>query len=297
MKYMGRASNLGVTSKETFIITLSSGDKFLYDFIRISNTELVANIDEEYYHFTKLKDDSDGQPDELIAGTTGEKQISSKTGDRILESGIFLGIRRLSESTDNNGEKIKEYSYITYWIAASNKVLQPVLQSDGIFLPRRSGFWKVGVRNVSEGERREDILTALSVSTAEEPVLSESLGNKPFWTGKSGSLNKAINFIGNDYVSVEYMGKGSLQGGKKWTENRLATLLVDKLSTDENVKLSDISGENGTLAAESAASDMLSASNIKKLKKYNTADLEKNFSLYRKTGHWFIKGRFDMAQD
>lgn len=295
-KYLGPASNLGITSKETFVITLSSGDKFLYDFIRISDKELVANIDEEYYHLIKLDANSDEQPQELIAADLSKKQASSTAGDKILESGIFLGIRRLSGSTGGIGGKPKQYNYVTYWIAASNKVLRPVLQSGGIFLPRRSGFWKVGVTTITAMGKSEDVLSAFSVSSG-EAAAPEPIETKKYWADKTGYLSKAINFIGNDYASVEYTGAGTLQNGKKWSENRLATLLVDKISTDENVKLSDISGENGTLAVESAAAEMLSASNIKKLKKYNISDLERNFSLYRKTGHWFIKGRFDMLMD
>jgi hypothetical protein len=76
-------------------------------------------------------------------------------------------------------------------------------------------------------------------------------------------------------------------------EKTLRTLPVDNLSNIDGIKISDMVGENGTMAMENAISDVLKNSGYEGIVVFDDEVQEKNFALYRKTGHWFFKGRID----
>lgn len=297
-KYREPAENLGVTDREIFIITLSSGEKFLYEYIYLNETELVVNIDDDYYRMRRVND----QVGEKLAEGTGydldTEEKNQAAEDKTIRSGILLGIRRLTKPEDtDNGDSLKDYTYLTLWIAAQNRELRPLMQAEGIFLPRRNGFWKVEIDRLNHNNITEDLLNAYSVSGSEAVEPRNIRAINSFWKDREGTLEKIINFIGNDYASLQLTGSGKLADGESWKINKLATLPVDNLDSNKGVRISDIVGENGTLAVENAVNDMLNVSNIKRIKRPETAELERSFSLYRKTGHWFIKGRLELLQN
>lgn len=76
-------------------------------------------------------------------------------------------------------------------------------------------------------------------------------------------------------------------------EKTLRTLPVDNLWNIDGIKISDMAGENGTMAMENAISDVFKDSGYEGIVTFDDESQEKNFALYRKTGHWFFKGRID----
>lgn len=304
-KFKDNLDKLGITDKEIYVITLSSGDKFLYEFVKINDNELIVNIDGEFFRLSKISDKVDDDFFSKAVNSSNMKEIVKLNEDKYISSGLLLGIRTPEKTGTIDEEGIQDYSYRTVWIAASNRQLHPILEADNIYLPRKSGFWRLELMR-SKGEKfEEDLLVAKSVSGKDTEssykeinLLKASSAGPDFWNGRTGVLKRAILFVGNDYVSVETLGKGNFkESSAEWKENRLQTLPVDNASRGESVKISDIAGENGALALESAVTNVFDKSDAKIVSKADKIGLEENFALFRKVGHWFIKGRVNLKEN
>jgi hypothetical protein len=299
-RYKKSAREVGVTDKNIYVITLSSNDKFLYEFVRIKEDEVIANIDDSLYCLRKVSSDVDLSAYKAVKTQQENAVRNTGTQDSVLRSGLLLGIRTPVKTLQSaNQEDMEACSYKTLWIAAVDRKLEPVLEADDIFLPRMSGFWKVELKKASEKKRTEDILLAYSISDINSRYQFVDSLNPEFWNEREGVLHKKILYVGNDYISVENTGKGTLKSNPKetWQEDSLQTLPVDKISNPEGIKISDIAGENGTLAMESGLTSLLASSNAKDSKEIPTRNLEENFALFRKTGHWFFMGRVMLPQN
>lgn len=297
-KYKGPFENLGIKDKEIYVVTVSSGDKFLYDFVKIDHDKLLAYLDDGFYCLSKVSEKVDGPLSLGAQGMLENRNSSLKSEDRLLRTGLLLGIRTPAKEAESNTDSPENYNYRTLWISSINREVRPVLEANDIFLPRKSGFWKVEVKKPDETKRTEDILLAYSISDINSTYkLIDSL-NPGFWNNREGILRKKILYVGNDYISVESIGKGKMKNGNQtWQENRLQTLPVDKISNSRGIKLSDIAGANGTMAVTGALEELAKASNAKDIKVTGLENLEENFALFRKTGHWFMKGRINFQQE
>jgi hypothetical protein len=266
-------------------------------------TNIVASIDDQLYRLIKVS----GEFTEA-AGTA--RQISRQSGSdqqgtgKLLRSGILLGVRTPVQTKDGQGD----YNYGTYWISSENRTLRPVLYADDIFLPRMDGFWKLKTYKKLGTMGTEDMLVAYKVTNSDKSQITSLIGNisERIETG----TRKAITYVGNDYVCIENTvyssemnssGKDS-QAGATGKANgaseakMLRTLPVDNIASIDGIKISDISGENGAIAMESAVSEVLKNSGYRGVAKADENEQAKNFALYRKTGHWFFKGRINLDQ-
>ena len=297
-KYRDSVSKLGISSQEIFVVTVSSDDKFLFELVKIDEDEAVMNIDEELLYLRKISETVDeglnnDENEEVINGIEAEVVPQE---DTLLRSGLLLGIRTPVKSESPGGqEAVEEYAYRTLWIAAHNRVMHPILESPDIFFPRKSGFWRLEVKRVHEDGWAEDVVSARSVSDDHPEEHYTSNKSKAFFgSDRVGTLKRVVLYVGNDYISTEVSGRGGYRNTLgEWQENKLQTVPVDGMSGGEGIRISDVAGEDGALAMESAAAGLLDNLNAKGIQETDEANLEENFGLFRKTGHWHIKGRLN----
>jgi hypothetical protein len=275
---------------EALVLTAYSQDKFLYEFVRVSDDRMIVNIDEQYYSMKKISGEFSGAA-EVIAGALDHPEAEDiNNQERLIRSGLLLGIRT---PVKTNGE-IDDFTYRTYWISGINQVFRPVLSAKDIYLPRMDGFWRLKIEKVMGGEGTEDILTASMVNKRTEKLLATSAEN--YSKRLETKLRSAVIYVGNDYVCVENTVRGNEQNTTASAIRKtIRTLPVDNLANIEGIKLYDLVGENGTLAMESAFSDLLKNSGYNGFVNMDEADLQESFALYRKTGHWFFKGRLNLS--
>lgn len=190
----------------------------------------------------------------------------------------------------------KSYSYKTVWIAFSNNELHPVLEKNNlIFLPRKSGFWDVKVNAVSAKSRQEDIITAKSETSNNVLKQAVPVLDPAKWKNKVGKITKCINYIGNDFLSLEIEGTGKdISTGEKWYEEIYQTQPVDNLNTLKGLSISDIAGSSAPSILLDDRSTALKQINADKI---INSDFERNFSLVRSVGHWHIRGGINYIQN
>ncbi len=288
-KNQGILEKLNLEGKEILVITTYSNDKFLYEFIKDSKGMIVVNIEEQYYCMKKISDDFSGAGSTMVGALKHAENDDGNIKNQQLRSGLLLGIRIPVKTKDGLGD----YIYGTYWISGMNRTLRPVLYSKDIYLPRMDGFWRLQMEKKLVSEGAEDFLYASMVSKRGGIPPAKAMENTS--ERVETKLRKAVVYVGNDYVCVEntmYDKKNdSNAAGFKKT---LRTLPVDNLTKIDGIKISDMAGENGIMAMESAIAELHKETGFNGIKSIDGNIQEENFALFRKTGHWFFKGRINL---
>ena len=297
-KYADALTSFDIHDGEALVVTASSEDKFLYEFIRVANDRCIVNIEEEYYCMVKTSDEFGG----LSAVTAAKKsaKLSDKSNEaaKAMRSGLLLGFRVPAAVGSTSSGQTGGYKYITYWIASVNNYIRPVFSADNVFLPRKNGFWRLEVDKGLGSEGIEDVLTATMVSVSNPEKYSNVRDSVNLSKRIETKLEKSILYVGNDYVCVENTihNKGK-DASSAYLEKVLRTLPVDNLKNTEGIRFSDLTGENGIMAMEGAVADVLGSPFSNAIKSGTDKYQEENFALFRKTGHWFFKGRVSLTQD
>jgi hypothetical protein len=291
--------SLEIKDKEIQVITASSQDKYLYEFIKLDSDRLVVNIDSKFYCLVKAPKGYSASVGKNKSTDNANLNISNNNVKNTVYSGLLLGIR-IPEQMPQKGtdEKLEQYVYKTYWISYIDGKLGNLLWADDIFLPRKDGFWKLGVQKILGEKGIEDIITTNRVSerNQKKPALeAEAVKTSLRMETK---MRRTILYVGNDYICTENIENtkipdSSATGSKKL----LRTMPVDNVNNTDGIKFSDLAGDNGSIAMEGAISGLLSNSNNNSIKNIIEDNQEENFALYRKMGHWFFKGRLSLATD
>ncbi len=310
-KNTGIPPELDLAKGEILVITVYSEDNFLFELLSPSKEDInkslnsiIASIDDRFYRMRKISDEFTEAADteQQIPGQSSSDQQGS---GKLLRSGILLGVRIPVRTKDGLGD----YKYGTYWISSENRTLRSVLYADDIFLPRMDGFWKLKNYKKLGPIGTEDMLVAYKVTNTDKLQITSFLGNVS--ERIEAGTRKAIMYVGNDYVCVEktvYGRDSNVSGaedvagatfGKQGSGSdvkMLRTLPVDSIASVDGIKISDLAGVNGTIAMESGVSEVLKNSGYRGVTNADENEQAKNFSLYRKTGHWFFKGRINLDQ-
>ncbi|MTI54243.1 hypothetical protein [Geosporobacter ferrireducens] len=282
--------NIALPSKEIDVITITDQDKYFCEILRLDADKLVLEIHNYSFYLEKISDETT----HIVLNTDEEKNraqslnIVNYREDNLTRTGVLVGLRALEE----NGDPVPKYRYRTLWIAAKNKELHPILETKDIFFPRKSGFWKMEVQREMEGDWAEDFLLAYNVATDKTNSTWDFETALQREQDKTGGISRQINYVGNDYVSIETAGVGSYKGSSgKWKESRLQIVPIDNLSNKRGVTIRDLAGEEGISSMEAGRQRVLQDRKLRNQKIMDAARLEENFGLERKMGHWFYKGR------
>jgi hypothetical protein len=273
-KYLSLSSSLVPNNKEVEVVTVSTADNFLGEFMKINDTKIIAFIQNNVLLLQKVSDKITGS----VAGTTPNDLISNSENNAGA-SGVFLGLKIPQKNHD--------YVYQTLWLAADDKKLHPLLIENNIFFPRSSGFWELQVKNIRNGQSSEDKLFAHDVSNKVIEIPSRSNENIRSYAPKE-THQRIIDYIGNDYAAIENDINGV---------DQLQVLPVDKISAQEGINVSDLLGTGGLKIYNSARKNALQFLNNEGITSVNNDRFEENFGLTRKNGHWYLQGRINYQKD
>ena len=298
---------LDIDKDEIQIVSVISNEQFFYEFIKESEDTIIVNIDGVFFYLELVSEDiKDEKLAEYNYKDKAMLRIGSVEADDIPESTILIGLKSLDKD-DNNLEK---WNYRTILIHSYNKEVKGIYEMEDIFLPRKTGFWKLGVERTQDVDIVEDNISVYplkriavseqknTVKNGEDTLIEEEILDKNLLFSikeekpiKKKTL-KNILYAGNDYISLEtvnYLEKG---------ERILEFHLIDNVDKENPIKISDIAGEIGrTSFLEEANKEILS-----KNEKYkdSTIDLvpdEESFGLFRRNGYWIFKGRVNFLDN
>lgn len=258
------------------VITVYAAANYLGEFMKLDETSLIFFVQNKVLALQKVSDQVDGS---LGAANANAQDLNPNNNEGT--SGVLLGLRL---PKDGEGEG---YTYQTLWLAVDHHQLHPVLASEQLFFPRTSGFWELSVQEEPSGAgKTSNLLNARNVA-AKTPNLkaAEAETENELY---SDQAERIINYLGNDYVSIEKRTVSS---------NQLQVLPVDKLSSSTEIKVSDLLGDNGLNAYLSARAQAVETLKDQGVTAFNPDESGENFGLARNNGHWFVVGRVNYQKD
>jgi len=271
-------SILGLNVKDVEVISVTSSEKLFYDFIKINEKQLLVYMDSTFFYLTKISDKVDvAQKKGQIQDSEEQNKTKKENGTALKQSGVLLGLRR------DIRENQEGLSYRTLWISAADCNIDPVKEIENLLVPRKTGFWIAGVnRFINEGYTN-DVIFSYPIEGNKKLEELKLQGSMP------GNSFRKILFVGNEYVSTEYSFMNS--NGTKGIANKLQVLPLDKINDSKGISISDVSGEDGKTALITAGKTLLSSQQNND--DFEAAPSEESFGVFRRNGHWAIKGRIN----
>ncbi len=300
---------LDIDKDEIQIVSVMSNEQFFYEFIKESEDTIIVNIDGVFFYLELVSEEiKDEKLAEYYYKDKAMLRIASMEADDIPESTVLIGLKSLYLEDGNDLEK---WNYRTILIYSYNKEVKGIYEMEDIFLPRKTGFWKLGVERIQDVDDVEDNifvhpLKRVAVSEQKKAnkkdtdilINEEILDKELIFSAKKeqkpieNKTLKNILYAGNDYISLEtvnYLEKG---------ERILEFHLIDSIDKQNPIKISDIAGEIGRNSFLEGANKEILFKNEKY--KDSTIDLvpdEERFGLFRRNGYWIFKGRVNFSDN
>lgn len=288
-KYKINPSSLGISSDTIQIITSQKDNQLFYEFVSYNEDNLLVFIDNSFYRLGKLADEVSS---EEVNRYINIESNMMRTFDTIevedLNSGVLLGIKI---PTYDEVKDIPDWEYKTIWIKSANREISKY-ELGKLLVPRKNGFWIIGVDRKETGASINDRIVAapqftkveLDKAIEELEMSINSLANESISLFSSRpTVLKDILFIGNDYISIE---KTEVDNKNK---KILEVYTLDNIDEERPIKLSDIVVEGDFLFSEGSQ-------NIQSIGE-NVVLNESNVGLTRTNGYWIIKGRMNYRQN
>lgn len=288
-KYKINPSSLNIESENVQIITVLKDNHVFYEFVRYDEDNLLIFIDNIFYRLSRVVDKvSSEEVNRYISIENSMVRSFSAVGSNNMDSGILLGIKTPIYDEEKD---IPNWEYKTIWIRSEGRNITKY-ELDKLLVPRSNGFWLLGMSREDANSSIEDKVMAIPQFTSkskknfDEEVMITRIENEAMVarTNKP-SILKSINFIGNDYISLE----------KIETDNKdkktLGIYTIDNIHDDTPLKLSDIIGEEGKFLFKEGSE------NLHLLGESAVITNESNIGLTRKNGYWVLKGRVNYRQN
>lgn len=217
--YKVNSDFINLKTNSNGILSLSTDDRLLYEFITIDNKNILMYGNNTLYYLKK-DDGFDIKNIKIQENGVQKKNDMDKTSKG--SSGILLGIR--------SGDS----SYRTIWISYKNDAIADSIECKNLLVPRNKGFWVVGLKEV--GNKRNIFASRIE---------SYKNNNIEYNSINTNITNDIISYVANDYIFLEYT-------------NGVRVLPIDSLTTKKGLKISDILGQSGKENMETSYNAMVS---------------------------------------
>ena len=208
-------------------------------------------------------------------------------GDRIIRSEFSGSALTLSSGDDEDGYGSRS-SYRTIWISSYNRKIESVLETSNLFIPRRSGFWKLDVGTRIIGGFLQDQIILSPVDSINTSVPDKAEQSRPLI---GMNIKKNILFVSDDYIAIEY---SETPGDEIKEPDRYRVLPLDDANSQKGIKISNIADEGMEDIFYKSAQSYLISKSRKISGDLRDVAREDNFTVARRNGHWILKGRLDI---
>lgn len=279
-QYKMMVQDLGIDKEKVDVISITSGDKPFYEFVKLDQDTIITFIDNSFYTLTRELDEDNRQP--YSEGHITEKGNSSDSEDNaLLRSGVLLGFKRVSAGTDGQ----YDITYRTLWIRSENRECYPILGVSNLFTPRKTGFWEIGSITRDRKGYKCDALYAYPILPYDDPDMMAVLSIESSKAIENLPTRRHIRYVGNDYIAVENI---SMDDELNSIGRQYQVLPIDNIQNNKGIKISDIAGEMGKDALLNSAKSSLELNDMQ------VSDIkvdEEDFTVVRRNGHWIMRGR------
>lgn len=267
-----KASELGVNDKQVKVITISSRNSFYDEYIQVSDNCILKNY-EGVFLFLKR----DGGKVKEIKENKSENKSDKKDGKRevMSQNGVLIGLRR---NTDSG------YQYRTLWIYNTDDNKFEIKEMNNLIVPRKNGFMVVGVDNLSEdGKYVKDRIWTGNLNISANSIVKNTN------IIPQNDISYKINFVGNEYISMENTMQETNDQNKSVSKTYLSVLPLDNVYGN-SVAFSKIIGNNNDDLLSKNAEEYLHRVGRSGYK-FSSDELETNWGIIRMNGKWVLRGR------
>jgi len=281
---------LNIESERIQVISVTDKEQFFNEFIKVSEDVAIVNIDGVFFYLKKVSDKVEIDDANLLK-LPKEIAMTENTDsiEKDVSSGILLGLKSL----DLNGEgNMESWTYRTIYIRSQNKDIANIQEMEGLFLPRRSGFWKIEVIREGIDDKVNDKISAYQLDKKpDEEIKMEMFSFTPESQPEEQNTIKNILFVSNDYISIEnihYRNKG---------QRYLEFYPIDNINNGNPIKISDIMGEAGKEALMQGFNREMAQDMDYKNTVLDINPNETSFGIFRRNGMWIFKGRVNYIEN
>ena len=139
--------------------------------------------------------------------------------------GVMIALKSPRRKLDE--KSFSNVSYRTLWISFKNNQLQPIIEKNNIIFPRLNGIWTIeNITNNNENIHNEYFTAKLIDGKEDNQIINDATIN----------LYKNINFISNDYISVEKFE------GDNFSDifPTYSTIPIDNINSSEGLSIEEI---------------------------------------------------------
>ena len=277
--YKKQPEELGIAQGNIDVITVAAEGKFLCEFIPKDGREGIMYFANYFFAVRKQADTGLETFEFSGAQSIAKDKPMTMTGAVEGRSGVLLGLRSSGKKAYTHFVPQRQFFYRTLWIAAKDRQLYPLLEMPDLFLPRLTGFWKVGLEKKAEGTFSYDLLFSYPAGMKKEKL-------SPGMDRRDVPGDRTIRFLGNDYMMTEFFaGQES-----EVLSSRYEVFPIGALNGPA-LKVSDIFGTSAREAMLNALSSTAEAQKDRENLPETDIDWEENFTVVRRNGHWMLQGR------
>lgn len=277
---------LAIEPEEVQIVSVSGVEQFFNEFIKLSDEDIIVNIDGVFFYLSKLSDQVDESRIEALSipqELTTEVEEATDSDQEFLNSGILLGFKSLNMSEE---DELENWNYRSIFIRRVDEETITIKEMEDILIPRKNGFWKIEVDRQNKGNNANDNIEAYPLSKEKEKGVDIRIDQERDKTLKN------ILFVSSDYISIENIHH-RIKG-----QRYLEVYPIDNINLKTPLEISSFLGDAGGEAIAKGFNKDIVAENEEYRSDYvDISPSEDSFGLVRRNGLWIFQGRFNYLED
>lgn len=205
-------------------------------------------------------------------------KVEAELIDEDYNSNVGAMIALKTPGKESEDGSFKDSSYRTLWISFKNNKLEPILEKNNIIFPRLNGIWTIEKKSINEKYSYNEYFVAKPIDGREDNQGTSDI---------SINLSKDINFISNDYISIERFEGDEFNN----SFSMYRTIPIDNINSYQGLSIDEI---YSTEVKQKYERDFNEAFNSLSLQEQssliNKVDYT-NFTIKRVEGKWTLVGR------
>lgn len=287
-------NNLNINKPDIEVIIVANKDTYFTSFIKLSDTNLLATLDDSFFLVTKKSERTECKNNNYTNNNPPFRNFPKN-----LDSGLLLGLKSyvpcFTVLYDDTSRIVKRPIYRTVWINFDNPGIKNIYEIPHLVYARKTGFWYITMKDVSLGYFKKYRMFTYPITKNNNPKLIEP-------NIKSAIINKGqsfyiedISFVSDDYISLESKECTFNKNSLLFTKNILKLDPIDTFNSNKDYSLSinKLMGEHGLKSLKQGASAYINSLDFNKRNKLIPSANDKSFGVIRKNGKWILKGRLN----
>lgn len=261
-------------NKEIDIISIINSNRILGEFIIINNNEGYL-----VYSGILLKLSKSNDKPTNIDNNKNAVEAEIESEEYNSDVGVLLGLKSKRKINSNGEYELPKYR--TLWISLKDNKMQPIIEKDNIIFPRINGIWEIdNNKEFIDGNNFE----YFTLKYLDRNYIYE---NNDMLYSIGVDIYKDINFVSNDYISMEmYIGESF---NNKF--NIYQTIPIDDINTLFGLSIGNLYSKEIQDIYEEKYINILKDEYYYRYKEDDYLIDNTNFTLKRLDGRWRIVGK------